>query len=386
MGSSGTFIASALLTLLLCTAGCEARTDPLSHEHRRRMAAHPEGGRHRVKAFMAVMTGFGPKYADRRKHARETWFPSTQEELDKLEEEKGIRIRFTTGLVPDEYKDEIAKEEAEHGEFLHIPIKDEYFALSYKTMALWRLVEDNFEVDYLIKADDDNFVRLDRLSVALTQWDEEDAEYIGCFKIRNVADERMTVRGYRWYDPHHMIFVGDDSRYAEGPFYAVRAALISGILRSGLTPRMGGPEDSMVGAMMKAFNVSFYDDRRLCHMKGCTDTMIAFKWDHAVRDFMDPEKQFATICCRDKANSTQSPPVDECRNPDMYHEEGIRCLHLLSHDQDCNTPTIAGPSPWLGKYTYYNYTVDHDWIHENAPEEAAWRGGTHGHHGRQTRL
>ena len=41
----------------------------------------------------------------------------------RLEEEKGIRIRFTTGLVPDEYKDEIAKEEAEHGEFLHIPIK-----------------------------------------------------------------------------------------------------------------------------------------------------------------------------------------------------------------------------------------------------------------------
>ena len=54
-------------------------------------------------------------------------------------------------------------------------VQDEYFALSYKTMALWRLVEDNFEVDYLIKADDDNFVRLDRLSIALTQWDEEDA-------------------------------------------------------------------------------------------------------------------------------------------------------------------------------------------------------------------
>ena len=54
-------------------------------------------------------------------------------------------------------------------------MQDEYFALSYKTMALWRLVDDNFEVDYLIKADDDNFVRLDRLSVALTQWDEEDA-------------------------------------------------------------------------------------------------------------------------------------------------------------------------------------------------------------------
>ena len=47
----------------------------------------------------------------------------TQSFSCRLEEEKGIRIRFTTGLVPDEYKDEIAKEEAEHGEFLHIPIK-----------------------------------------------------------------------------------------------------------------------------------------------------------------------------------------------------------------------------------------------------------------------
>ena len=41
----------------------------------------------------------------------------------RLEEEKGIRIRFTTGLVPDEFKDEIAEEEAKYGEFLRIPIK-----------------------------------------------------------------------------------------------------------------------------------------------------------------------------------------------------------------------------------------------------------------------
>lgn len=42
-------------------------------------------------------------------------------------------------------------------------------------MALWRLVEDNFDIDYLIKVDDDNFVRLDRLAIATHQWDEEDA-------------------------------------------------------------------------------------------------------------------------------------------------------------------------------------------------------------------
>ena len=54
-------------------------------------------------------------------------------------------------------------------------VQDEYHALSYKTMALWRLVEDHFDIDYLIKVDDDNFVRLDRLSIATHQWDEENA-------------------------------------------------------------------------------------------------------------------------------------------------------------------------------------------------------------------
>ena len=71
---------------------------------------------------------------------------------------------------------------------------------------------------------------------------------------------------------------------------------------------------------MKAFNVTFYDDRRLCHMEGCTDTMIAFKWDHAVRDFMDPDKRFPTLCCLPKEKSQQDPPVDECTDTSKYHE------------------------------------------------------------------
>ena len=67
-------------------------------------------------------------------------------------------------------------------------------------------------------------------------------EYIGCMKIRNILDPRFADPQDRWYDPHNLIFVGDDSRYAEGPFYAVAGHVISGILRSGLVPRMGGPE------------------------------------------------------------------------------------------------------------------------------------------------
>lgn len=80
---------------------------------------------------------------------------------------------------------------------------------------------------------------------------------------------------------------------------------------------------------MKAFNVTFYDDRRLCHMEGCTDTMIAFKWDHAVRDYMDPDKRFPTLCCLSKERSLQNPPVDECRDTSKYHEvRSMLSIHL----------------------------------------------------------
>lgn len=49
-------------------------------------------------------------------------------------------------------------------------MQDEYHGLSYKTMALWKIAEEGFSADYVIKMDDDNYVRLDRLAHALDQW------------------------------------------------------------------------------------------------------------------------------------------------------------------------------------------------------------------------
>ncbi|KAK9905686.1 hypothetical protein WJX75_004632 [Coccomyxa subellipsoidea] len=341
-----------------------------------RSASHAgHAGKVRVKALVAVMTGFGKKYAERREHSRQTWFPATQQELDRLEDETGMHLRFAVGEVPEEHREEIAQEEAKYGSFLRIPLQDHYDTLSYKTMALWKVVEEQYDAQYVLKVDDDNYVRLDRLAIALDQWTEFGAEYIGCFKIRNVADTRQADPSHRWYDPHHMIFLGDDSRYAEGPFYALRGSIIRGVLRSGLTPRLGGPEDMMVGAIMKGFNITFYDDRRLCHMEGCTEKMIAYKWDHAVRDFMDKTKRFPTLCCLPQNRSLQLPPVDECTNPQKYHEEGLRCLHTLHTDTACATPTLTDGI--LPVFSYYNYTVNHKWIADRAPEESSWRYMAH---------
>lgn len=39
-------------------------------------------------------------------------------------------------------------------------------------MALWKVVEEQYDAQYVLKVDDDNYVRLDRLAIALDQWTE----------------------------------------------------------------------------------------------------------------------------------------------------------------------------------------------------------------------
>ena len=69
------------------------------------------------------------------------------------------------------------------------------------------------------------------------------ADYIGCFKPRDNADNRLRLQNHRWYDPHWQLFEGDGSMYAEGPFYIIHGSIIDGLVRSGLTVRMGGPNE-----------------------------------------------------------------------------------------------------------------------------------------------
>lgn len=53
-------------------------------------------------------------------------------------------------------------------------VQDLYNMLSFKTFEFWKVVCKRFNADYVVKIDDDNYVRLDRLAVAIRQW-----QYLG---------------------------------------------------------------------------------------------------------------------------------------------------------------------------------------------------------------
>lgn len=49
-------------------------------------------------------------------------------------------------------------------------LQDIYQRLTFKTVAFWEIVSKLYNVKYVVKVDDDSYVRLDRLSIALSQW------------------------------------------------------------------------------------------------------------------------------------------------------------------------------------------------------------------------
>lgn len=106
-------------------------------------------------------------------------------------------VKFAIGEVPPEHESAIAEEEKAYGAFLRIPIEkvlcmqsmlakeryrlcrcfspllttqDNYKRLTFKTVAFWEQVSSTYSVKYVVKVDDDSYVRLDRLPIALGQW------------------------------------------------------------------------------------------------------------------------------------------------------------------------------------------------------------------------
>jgi len=113
----------------------------------------------------------------------------------RLQKETGMVLRFAIGEPPAELEQEVQEEEEAFGPLLRIPGKvgpiqahcargrglrsrassapsaqDTYKTLTFKTVAFWEVVAAQFSARYVVKVDDDSYVRLDRLAVALGQW------------------------------------------------------------------------------------------------------------------------------------------------------------------------------------------------------------------------
>ncbi|KAI7988461.1 putative beta-1,3-galactosyltransferase 12 [Camellia lanceoleosa] len=180
----------------------------------------PTARRPKLLGFVGIQTAFSS--SDRRAALRSTWFPSDPDALLRL--------------------------------------------------AFFKAAFELFEADYYVKADDDIYLRPDRLATLLAKERSHSLTYIGCMKKGPV----ITDPKLKWYEKSGHLIGSEYFLHAYGPIYVLSAEVV-GSLAIARNNRMFSNEDVTIGSWMLAMNVHHEDNRAICDPR-CTPTSIAV-WD-----------------------------------------------------------------------------------------------------------
>lgn len=227
------------------------------------MKISESNGRRRYLMVIGINTAFSSR--KRRDSVRATWMPQG-EKRKKLEEEKGVIIRFvighgaTTGGILDRA---IEAEDSKHGDFLRLDHVEGYLELSAKTKTYFATAVNLWDADFYIKVDDDVHVNIATLGETLIRHRSKPRVYIGCMKSGPV----LAQKGVRYHEPEYWKFGETGNKYfrhATGQLYAVSKDLATYIATNKNVLHKYANEDVSLGAWFIGLDVEHIDDRRLC--------------------------------------------------------------------------------------------------------------------------
>ncbi|KAJ7960781.1 Hexosyltransferase [Quillaja saponaria] len=220
-------------------------------------------GKRKYLMVMGINTAFSSR--KRRDSVRATWMPQG-EKRKKLEEEKGIIIRFvighsaTSGGILDRA---IEAEDKRHGDFLRLEHVEGYLELSAKTKTYFATALALWDADFYVKVDDDVHVNIATLGATLAWHSTKSRVYIGCMKSGPV----LAQRGVRYHEPEYWKFGEEGNKYfrhATGQLYAISNELAHYISINQNVLHKYANEDVSLGSWFIGLDVEQIDDRRLC--------------------------------------------------------------------------------------------------------------------------
>uniref|UniRef100_J3L9U8 Hexosyltransferase n=1 Tax=Oryza brachyantha TaxID=4533 RepID=J3L9U8_ORYBR len=220
-------------------------------------------GRRKYLMVIGINTAFSSR--KRRDSIRYTWMPQG-EKRKKLEEEKGIIIRFVIGhsAISGGIVDRaIEAEDRKHNDFMRIDHVEGYLALSGKTKTYFATAVSLWDADFYVKVDDDVHVNIATLGQILSNHALKPRVYIGCMKSGPV----LTEKGVRYYEPEHWKFGEPGNKYfrhATGQLYAISKDLATYISINRHVLHKYINEDVSLGSWFIGLDVEHIDDRRLC--------------------------------------------------------------------------------------------------------------------------
>ncbi|KAJ0964558.1 hypothetical protein J5N97_025696 [Dioscorea zingiberensis] len=120
---------------------------------------------------------------------------------------------------------ELRSEEEKYHDFLFIDVEEEYLKLPQKTLAYFKAAHSLFDAEFYVKADDDIYLRPDRLAILLAKDRAHRQTYIGCMKKGPViTDPKM-----KWYESSGHLIGNEYFLHAYGPIYALSAEVVGAL-------------------------------------------------------------------------------------------------------------------------------------------------------------
>ncbi|KAF8779754.1 hypothetical protein HU200_002339 [Digitaria exilis] len=219
----------------------------------------------RKRAFVVIGINTAFSSRKRRDSVRETWMPQG-EKLKKLEEEKGIIIRFTIGhsATSNNVLDKAIDAEDEiHHDFLRLDHVEGYHKLSAKTKIFFSTAVALWDADFYVKVDDDIHLNLGMLVATLGRHKLKPRVYIGCMKSGPVLSDKNA----KYHEPEFWKFGEDGNKYfrhATGQIYAISKDLATYISINQPILHKYANEDVSLGAWFIGLDVEHIDDRDMC--------------------------------------------------------------------------------------------------------------------------
>ncbi|KAG5231965.1 galactosyltransferase family protein [Salix suchowensis] len=220
-------------------------------------------GKRRYLMVVGINTAFSSR--KRRDSVRTTWMLQG-EKRKKLEEEKGIIVRFvighsaTSGGILDRA---VEAEDRKHGDLLRLDHVEGYLELSAKTKIYFATAVALWDADFYVKVDDDVHVNIATLGETLVRHRKKPRVYIGCMKSGPVLNQK----GVRYHEPEYWKFGEAGNKYfrhATGQLYAISKDLATYISINQHVLHKFANEDVSLGSWFIGLDVDHIDDRRLC--------------------------------------------------------------------------------------------------------------------------
>lgn len=227
----------------------------------------------RLLGVIGIITTFGRK--KNRDAIRKAWMQSGAA-LTKLEEEKGIVVRFVIGRSAnrgDNLDREIDNEHSQTNDFIVLNHVEKPEERSNKIKLFFAHAVESWDAEFYVKVNDDVYVNIDALGATLSAHLDKPRVYLGCMKSGEVFSEPT----HKWYEPEWWKFGDAKSyfRHASGELYAISRALAQFISINRSILRIYAHDDVSAGSWFIGLDVKHVNEGKFCCSSWSTGSICA---------------------------------------------------------------------------------------------------------------